>query len=156
CCSCFAITGYLLPVTCSLSPVTCSLLRRHRFHQKSKRTVETLVTCLTSFVMSQAHHDQIVRWNDERSLATCSRHVVGLFGYRKRAVAVDQEKAAINRTLISFPRRRQRADELGIPLGQNSFSVPHSVLKIQVAQTGPVSGRCEFVSLRQEISKRIG
>src|SRR5215472_1056543 len=76
--------------------VPCSLLPRHRFHQKSKRTVETLVTCLTSFVMSQAHYNEIVRWNDERGLPACSRHVVGLFGYGKRAVAIDPEEAAIN------------------------------------------------------------
>src|SRR5262249_49644085 len=116
CCFCFC---------CCLLPIACSLLPRHCFHQKSKRTVETLVTCLTSFVMPQAPHDQIVRWNDESGLPTCPGHIVGLFGHRKHAVAIDPEEAAINGTLISFPGRRQCADESDVPFGQNSFSVPH-------------------------------
>src|SRR5215469_15371527 len=118
--------------------------------------VETLGTYFTPLEMSLAHHDQLMRWDYESGLATCPRHVKGLFWYRIRAVAIDPEEAAINGTIVRFPSWRQRADKLDVPLWQNSLPVPHSVLKIQIAKPRPVSCGCQFVSLRQKISKGIG
>src|SRR5262245_60278689 len=106
--------------------------------------------------MSEAHDDEIVRWNDKRGLAACSGHVVCLFWDRECSVTVDPEKTAVDRVLVGFPRRCQGADEAVVSFGQNPFSIPDAALKIQVAQTCPIPRRHEVITLSQKISERIG
>src|SRR6185503_11834934 len=106
--------------------------------------------------MTEPNHHKIVRRYDHRKLTASPGHVIGLFRYRIRAVAVDPEKRAVNRTFVGFPGRRYRADEPGESFRQNPLTLPYAVLKIKVPKPGPITARREFIPLRKEVSIGIG
>src|ERR1700686_1022625 len=106
--------------------------------------------------MPEPYDNQIVRRNDHGVLAAGARHVVSVSGHGKSAIAVDPEKAAINRPAVGDPRRRQSADELDESLRQDSMPIPYAVLKVQVSQTRPVARAGKIIALSEQIPEGIG
>src|SRR5260370_42488385 len=88
---------------------------RHRLHEERKGLPKALGPGRCPFVMTQTHHDQVMRWNNQRGLAARAVHVVCLSGHRKRAGAVDPEEGSVNRALVSLPGGGQRTYEPGVP-----------------------------------------
>src|SRR5206468_12406523 len=75
----------------------------HRLHPQRERCAEAAFAARGAPIVAEAHHDEIVRWNDQGPLPARSRHVVRLLGHREAAVAVDPEEGAIDWTLVGFP-----------------------------------------------------
>src|SRR3984893_9661719 len=125
-------------------------------HQERERPFEALRSRSGTLEVSQAHYDKIMRWDDQRSLASRTRHVICVPRHRKPTVTVDPAEAAVYRALIGFPCGRECTYELGIPFRENPLIVPNPVLKIQISKTCPVASRSQFVSLPEKVPKRIG
>src|SRR6266511_1788501 len=136
--------------------VLASFPDRHGLHKERESFLEVLGPWSAAFVVPEAYDDEIVGRNDQRRLAAGTRHVVGVLWDREPAVPIDPEEAPVDGALIGFPCRRQSADELYIALGQNSVTIPHTILKIEVAESSPIAPRCKFVPLGEKVSKRVG
>src|SRR5438128_8863014 len=97
-----------------------------------------------------------MRWDDQRPLPPGTRHVVRLPGSRESAVAVDPEERSVDRTLVGFPGRGERAHEFDETLGKDSLAVPDPVVKIKIAEPSPIASASELVALSEEVAVRIG
>src|SRR5499427_2021382 len=97
-----------------------------------------------------------MRWDDHRLLASGTRHEIGAPRDWVRAIAVNPEKATINRAMVGRPRRRDCADEFHEALGQDPLAVPEAILKVEIAKPRPVARGGEFVSLHKEVAERVG
>src|SRR6266571_2675012 len=128
---------------------------RHCLHQKRERPSETYSTGIAALVVSKAHHDKIVRWDDQCGLAPCACHVICVPRYRKRSVTVDPEEAAVDRALVGLPCGRKCAYKLDVPFRENLLAIPNAILKIQISKTCPVASGSQFVALPEKVSKRI-
>src|SRR5262249_28340395 len=80
---------------------------------------------------------------------------VRLFWNGKVALPINPEEAAVNGTIVRFPRRGHRADELDVALRQNSLAIPNTTLKIETSEAMPVASRHQIVSLGEKIPERI-
>src|SRR4029077_15227198 len=96
-----------------------------------------------------------MRRHNHRCLTAGARHVVGIFRNGILTKAIDPKEAAIDRTLVRYPGRCRRADELGVVFGQYAFAVPDAVLKIKIPEPRPIAAGTDFVALSQKIAKRI-
>src|SRR5205823_15019072 len=65
---------------------------------------EALESGATAPVVSEAHHDEVVRRDDQRDLCTRAGHVVRVPGHRKATLAVDPEERAVNGAPVRLPR----------------------------------------------------
>ena len=140
-------------IRCVERPALVSL--RHCLHQKRERPSETYSTGIAALVVSKAHHDEIVRWDDQCGLAPCACHVICVPRYRKRSVTVDPEEAAVDRALVGLPCGRKCAYKLDVPFRENLLAIPNAILKIQISKTCPVASGSQFVALPEKVSKRI-
>src|SRR5215472_2087029 len=109
------------------------------FHQQTECFFEARRSSSAPLVMPQAHHDELMRRNDQRSLTARAGHVIRFTRHRKSPLPVYPKEAAVNRTIIGLPRWRERADELHESLGQNPLALPNTILKIKVRQPSPVA-----------------
>src|SRR5438093_1332919 len=103
--------------------------------------------------MAHAHDDEIVRRDDDRALTTGAVREVRALGNGPRAVAVHPEEPSVDRPL---PRRRRRADERCPAFGQQTLSLPDTVLKIEEPDARPVARRAVVVAGQQKVAVRIG
>ena len=78
-------------------------------------------------------------WYNHRSLAACTRHVIGLSWDRILAITIDPKKGTIDWTLVGHPSRCWCADEFRVARGQNAFAVPNTILEIKIAEPRPVA-----------------
>src|SRR6266850_5044295 len=114
-------------------------LLRDCVHQERECLLESGGPHRAALEVSEAHNHELVRRNDQRGLAARTGHVIRLFRDRERTVPVDPKEAAVDGTLVGFPRWRQCAHKLRVPFGQNPLAVPDTILKIEVAKTRPIT-----------------
>src|ERR1700732_394550 len=62
-------------------------------HQERERPFEARRSRSGTLEVSQAHYDKIMRWDDQRSLASRTCHVICVPRHRKPTVTVDPEEA---------------------------------------------------------------
>src|SRR5262249_26802709 len=93
-----------------------STLTRDCFHQQRERLVEAGFSDAAPLVVSEAHHHQLVRRNDHRSLSTGAAHVVRILGNGKAAIPIDPEEATVNMAIVRSPSGGQGAGELDVAL----------------------------------------
>src|SRR3972149_9695500 len=128
----------------------------HRLHQKRERPPESLFSRRRAFEVSEANHDEIVRGDDDRGLPSRARHVVCLFGNRKRLGPIDPEEPAVDRPSVRRPRRSDGAHELRVAFGKDPLADPDAVLEIQIPEPRPAPSRPELLSLKEEVPVRVG
>src|SRR5712692_7350368 len=75
---------------------------RYCFHQECESLFEASRSRGTPLKVSQAHHDELVRGDDQHILTARPVHGVRLIWNRKRAVPVYPKEAAINGTVSAF------------------------------------------------------
>src|SRR5271154_4826350 len=96
-----------------------------------------------------------MRRHNHRCLAAGARHVVRISRNGILTKTIDPKEPTIDRTLVRYPRRCRRIDELSVAFGQNAFAVPDTVLKIKIAEPRPAAAGTDFVALPQKIAERI-
>src|SRR5271156_5271342 len=85
-----------------------------------------------------------MRRHNHRCLAAGARHVVRISRSGILTKTIDPKEPTIDRTLVRYPRRCRRTDELSVAFGQNAFAVPDTVLKIKIAEPRPVAAGTDF------------
>src|SRR5262249_40736201 len=82
----------LLAWSCPSRNRSCSHPSGHRLHQQRERCAEAPFAGRGAPIVAEAHHDEIVRWDDQGPLPARSRHVMRLLGQRETAVAINPEE----------------------------------------------------------------
>src|SRR5438132_1248790 len=131
-------------------------LRRHRLHEKGQRFLEAGRADRAAFVMAQTHDDELMRRDDQGRLASCAVHEVRVLRNRQSRLPIDPEKTAVDGAPICLPGRRERAHEFDVSVGQDPFTVPDTILKVEVAETRPVARRGKVVPLPEKVPEWIG
>src|SRR5258708_36448841 len=116
----------------------------HRFHEECQGVLETFEAGRLTLEVSQTHDDQLVRRNNQRVLASGTKHVVSPPGHGEQGVSIDPEEPAIDRTMIGGPGGSDGAHELHETLLQESLAAPHALLQVEIPQLRPVPRGRQF------------
>src|SRR5271156_6394659 len=93
---------------------------------------------------------------NHRILAAGARHVIGVSWDWILTDTVDPKEGAVNRAPIGHPSRCRCADELSVAWRKNALAVPNTILKIKVAEPGPITPAAYLITLSEKISEWIG
>src|SRR5262249_20270881 len=96
-----------------------------------------------------------MRGNNQHLLAARAVHVVRLLRHWEGTVPIDPKKTTVDGSLVLLPRGGNGTYEFDVPLRQDPLTIPHAVLKIQVAKANPIPCGHEIVSLCQQIPEWI-
>src|SRR3954471_13716670 len=99
-------------------------------HQLTEGALQRVHAAAVAAIMAHAHDDEIMRGNDHRALAARAVREVRRLRNGPAAVAVPPDQPPADRPL---PRLRGHADEGRPAFGQQTLSLPHPVLDVELA-----------------------